>query len=113
MIALVMTIWGMTAALIAGVIAALSTYAVQVSWNLGTYSTKILIHRLTHCLCLQSINHQDPIRQILSATTLRSSDWNRCATARAILENDVTGRSRILVFQLQGHVSSDMFCFCR
>ena len=31
-IALVMTTWGMTAALIAGVIAALSTYAVQVSW---------------------------------------------------------------------------------
>ena len=30
-IGLVMTIWGMTAALIAGVIAALSTYAVQVS----------------------------------------------------------------------------------
>jgi hypothetical protein len=30
-IALVMTIWGMTAAMIAGVIAALSTYAVQVS----------------------------------------------------------------------------------
>jgi SulP family sulfate permease len=79
-IALVMTTWGMTAALIAGVIAALSTYAVQ------------------------SINHQDPIRQILSAATLRSSDWNRCATARAILEDDVTGRSRILVFQLQGHI---------
>jgi hypothetical protein len=30
-IALVMTVWGMTAAMIAGVIAALSTYAVQVS----------------------------------------------------------------------------------
>lgn len=79
-IALVMTTWGMTAALIAGVIAALSTYA------------------------FQSINHQDPIRQILSATTLRSSDWNRCATARAILEDDLTGRSKILVFQLQGHI---------
>jgi SulP family sulfate permease len=79
-ITLVMTIWGMTAALIAGVIAALSTYAVQ------------------------SINHQNPIRQILSASTLRSSDWNRCATARGILENDKTGRSRILIFQLQGHV---------
>ena len=34
-IAIVMTIWGMTSALIAGVIAALSTYAVQVS-NSGT-----------------------------------------------------------------------------
>jgi hypothetical protein len=30
LITLVMTVWGMTAALIAGVIAALSTYAVQV-----------------------------------------------------------------------------------
>mmetsp|Transcript_40051 Transcript_40051/g.96643 ORF Transcript_40051/g.96643 Transcript_40051/m.96643 type:complete len:1036 (-) Transcript_40051:38-3145(-) len=79
-ITLVMTTWGMSAALIAGVISAMSTYAVQ------------------------SINHQEPIRQILSATTLRSSDWNRCATARAILEDDVTGRSRILVFQLQGHL---------
>jgi SulP family sulfate permease len=32
-ITLVMTIWGMSAALIAGVIAAMSTYAVQVRMN--------------------------------------------------------------------------------
>ena len=76
-----MTIWGMTAALIAGIIAALSTYAVQ------------------------SINYHNPIRQILTASTLRSSAWTRCASARQILENNQTGRGRILIFQLQGHVS--------
>jgi SulP family sulfate permease len=81
-ITLVMTIWGMTAALIAGVIAALTTYAVQ------------------------SINYQNPIRQILTASTLRSSAWTRCVKSRQILESDATGRARILVFQLQGHVSS-------
>lgn len=81
-IAIVMTVWGMTAALIAGVIAALSTYAVQ------------------------SINYQNPIRQVITASTLRSSAWTRCAMSREILEDDATGRARILVFQLQGHVSS-------
>ena len=80
-IAIVMTVWGMTAALIAGVIAALSTYAVQ------------------------SINYQSPIRQVLTASNLRSSAWTRCAASRAILEDDTSGRSRILIFQLQGHVS--------
>jgi hypothetical protein len=34
LITLVMTVWGMTAALIAGIIAALSTYAVQVRYFL-------------------------------------------------------------------------------
>lgn len=58
------------------------------------------------CLNFQSINHQNPIRQILAATTLQSSDWNRCAAARNILEDEETGRSRILIFQLQGHVRS-------
>lgn len=79
-IALVMTIWGMTAALIAGVIAALTTYAVQ------------------------SINYQSPIRQIMTASTLRSSAWTRCMKSREILENETTGRARILIFQLQGHL---------
>ncbi len=83
-ITLVMTIWGMTAALIAGVIAALTTYAVQ------------------------SINYQSPIRQVMTASTLRSSAWTRCAKSRDILEDETTGRARILVFQLQGHVS---LCF--
>jgi hypothetical protein len=82
---LVMTIWGMTAALVAGVISALTTYAVQ------------------------SINYQSPIRQIMTASTLRSSAWMRCVKSREILENETTGRGRILVFQLQGHVSG--ICF--
>lgn len=80
-ILVVMTVSGMTAALAAGIISALSTYAVQ------------------------SINYHNPIRQILTASTLRSSAWARCAQARAILEDDKTGRARILIFQLQGHVS--------
>lgn len=81
LITIVMTVSGMTTALIAGIIVALSTYAVQ------------------------SINYHNPIRQILTATSLRSSAWTRCATARAILENSNTGRARILIFHLQGHVS--------
>jgi SulP family sulfate permease len=81
LITIVMTGWGMTAALIAGIITALSTYAAQ------------------------SINYHDPIRQILTGKSLRSSAWTRCASARSILENDKIGRSRILIFQLQGHVS--------
>ena len=107
-ITVVMTVWGMTAALLAGVIAALSTYAVQVS-NMPIFSppTASMCANCSYVVALysQSINYQNPIRQILSAATLRSSDWNRCATARGILENDTTGRSRILIFQLQGHVS--------
>jgi sulfate permease, SulP family len=80
LITIVMTMRGMTAALIAGSISALSTYAVQ------------------------SINYQNPIRQILTASSLRSSAWTRCASARAILENGKTGRARVLIFQLHGHV---------
>ncbi|KAG7345863.1 cyclic nucleotide-binding protein [Nitzschia inconspicua] len=80
LITIVMTVWGMTAALIAGIVSALSTYAVQ------------------------SINYHNPIRQILSASSLRSSAWTRCAGARAILENEKTGRARILIFQLNGHL---------
>lgn len=80
LITIVMTVWGMTAALIAGIVSALSTYAVQ------------------------SINYQNPIRQVMTATSLRSSAWTRCAGARAILENERTGRARVLIFQLNGHV---------
>jgi SulP family sulfate permease len=80
LITLVMTIWGMTAGLIASAIAALSTYA------------------------FQSITFQNPIRQIMTASTLRSSAWNRCAAARSILEQDHMGRGRIIIFQLQGHL---------
>jgi hypothetical protein len=54
----------------------------------------------------QSIYFNHPIRQIMAATSLRSSAWNRGATSKAILDDDKTGRSNILIFQLQGHVSS-------
>lgn len=80
-ITLVMTIWGINVALIVGVIAALTTYAVQ------------------------SISNHNPIRQVMTASTLRSSAWSRCNASRQILDDDTTGRSRILIFQLQGHVS--------
>lgn len=80
-ITLVMTVFGMTAALIAGIIAALSVYAAQ------------------------SIAYSSPIREIFSAKTLRSSVWTRPAAELAILNDDLIGRSRVLVVQLQGHVS--------
>lgn len=80
-ITIVMTVFGMTAALIAGVIAALSVYAAL------------------------SITRSNPIREILSAKTLRSSVWTRPAAELAILNDDKSGRSRILVIQLHGHVS--------
>lgn len=79
-IAITMTLFGMTQALIVGVIAALTTYAVQ------------------------SINNHNPVRQILTASTLRSSAWNRCSDSMKILNDDVKGRPRILIFQLQGHL---------
>jgi sulfate permease, SulP family len=80
-IALVMTVSGMTSALLAGIIAALSTYAVQ------------------------SITNLDPIFRIMSASTLRSSSaWTRSPAANAILDCDDTGRARVLIVQLQGHL---------
>jgi SulP family sulfate permease len=80
-IAMEMTAFGMTAALIAGIIAALSTYA------------------------FQSITYLNPIRTILTAATLRSSSWDRSPQAQAILDDERIGRNKILVIQLQGHVS--------
>lgn len=80
LIVTVMTISGMDAAMIAGGIAAVATYAVQ------------------------SIHYTSPIRGAMSATTLRSSRWNLTNRARSILDDDAFGRSRILVIQLQGHL---------
>jgi len=80
LIVLVMNLLGMTAALLAGIVAALSAYAVQ------------------------SITHLDPIFRIMLATTLRSSAWSRSTEATAVLDDNHTGRSRILVVQLQGHL---------
>ncbi len=80
LIVLVMTLYGMEAAMMAGVIAAVSTYAVQ------------------------SVAYLSPIRGSMPATTLRSSQVNRSPEAFAILNSTVEGRSRILVIQLQGHL---------
>lgn len=76
----VMTMYGMEAAMVAGVIAAVSTYAVQ------------------------SVAYLSPIRGSMSATTLRSSQVNRSLKADSILNSPTDGRSRILVIQLQGHL---------
>jgi sulfate permease, SulP family len=80
LITIVMTAYGMNAAMIAGGISAVSTHAVQ------------------------SVHYVNPIRGAMSASTLRSSRWNRTNEQRAILDDDRVGRSRILVIQLQGHL---------
>ena len=80
-IAFIMTIYGMEGAMVTGIISALSTYAIQ------------------------NITHLNPIRGFMSASTLRSSSMTRCPEAVNILNDQRTGRSRILVIQLQGHVS--------
>jgi SulP family sulfate permease len=77
LIAIVMSLYGMEAAMVMGGIAAVSTYAVQ------------------------SVIFLTPIRGHMPATTLRSSYWNRKEAAETILNNPDTGRNRILVVQLQ------------
>lgn len=80
LITIVMTAYGMDAAMIAGGIAAVSTHAAQ------------------------SIHYVNPIRGAMSASTLRSSLWNRTNEQRVVLDDECVGRSRILVIQLQGHL---------
>jgi SulP family sulfate permease len=80
LIVMVMTLYGMEAAMVAGGVAAVSTYAVQ------------------------SVAYLSPIRGIMPATTLRSSHWNRSHGANEVLDDPDEGRSRILVVQLQGHL---------
>lgn len=80
LIVAVMTVAGLEAAMIAGVIAALSTYAVQ------------------------SMTYLNPVRGTMSAATLRSSHFDRSDSANRTLDDAMTGRSRILVIQLQGHL---------
>jgi MFS superfamily sulfate permease-like transporter len=80
LITIVMTLWGMKDAMIAGFITAISTYAVQ------------------------NLTYVHPLRGAMAATTLRSSRWNRSARAQTILADHGIGRSRILVVQLQGHL---------
>jgi len=79
-IAVVMTLKGMTPALIAGIIVAMTTYA------------------------LQSIQNLDPIFNITNASTLRSSAWTRPPEALAVLDSASSGRARIMVIQLQGNL---------
>ena len=79
-IAVVMTFLGMTPALIAGIAVALTTYA------------------------LQSVQNLDPVFNVTNAETLRSSEWTRPSEAMTILDSSSTGRSRILVVQLQGNL---------
>lgn len=85
-ITIIMTFFGMEAALIAGVIAALSTYAIQ------------------------SVTYPKPIRGSMTAATLRSSAWTRSPDAFAILDSRESGRNKIFVIQLQGHVSLLWLC---
>ena len=80
LITIVMVVFGMSAALIAGAVAALSVYL------------------------FQSITHQRPIKGQMSAVSLRSSAWNRSIDAREILEDKATGRHRIHLILLQGHI---------
>jgi len=79
-IAFVMTLFGMEAALGAGAVSALLTYAIQ------------------------SVAYPKPIRGEMTAATLRSSALNRSPSAFEILDNNETGRLRICVIQLQGHL---------
>ena len=80
LITIVMTVYGMDAAMIAGVIAAISTYVVQ------------------------SMHYVNPVRGSMSASTLRSSRLSRSHEANAILDDHLIGRNRIFVIQLQGHL---------
>jgi SulP family sulfate permease len=82
-ICLIMTVMvtvGMDQALVAGLVAALSTYVAQ------------------------SIVYQDPIRGAISGARLRSSAWNRSSEAQRILLDPKIGRDRIYVVSLQGHI---------
>lgn len=75
-----MTLYGMDAAMIAGVLTAIFTFVAQ------------------------NMTYVDPVRGSMSAATLRSDRRNRNRQARAILDDPAIGRSRILVIQLQGHL---------
>lgn len=80
LIMIVMVTFGMDAALVAGVVAALSTFLAQ------------------------SIVYQDPIRGVMSGARLQSSAWNRTTEVQQILVDPTKGRQRIYVIQLQGHI---------
>lgn len=75
-----MTLYGMDAAMMAGVLCAISTFVAQ------------------------NMTYVGPVRGSMSAATLRSDSRSRNHAARAILDDATKGRSRILVIQLQGHL---------
>jgi len=79
LITISMVALGMDAGLVAGAIAALATFAAQ------------------------SIINQHPVKGSMTASTLRSSAWNRSLKAEAILSCE-KGRRRILICQLEGHI---------
>lgn len=80
LITVVMTLYGMEAAMMAGFVTAITTYAVQ------------------------NMAYVEPLRGSMSAATLRSSHWNRCKRSHEILSDAILGRNRIQVIQLQGHL---------
>jgi len=80
LIVTIMAMFGIEAALIAGAVTALLTYVVQ------------------------SVQHVKSVRGAMTGATLRSSSYNRSMDEFAILDSDVTGRIRIIVIQLQGHL---------
>ena len=80
LIMIVMVTVGMDQALVAGLVAALSTYVAQ------------------------SIVYQDPIRGAISGARLRSSAWNRSSEAQQILLDPKIGRERMYVVSLQGQI---------
>ena len=80
MIVIIMAVFGIEAALLAGAVTALLTYVIQ------------------------SVQHVQSVRGAMSGATLRSSAYNRSMDEFAILDSDVTGRIRIVVIQLQGHL---------
>lgn len=79
-VTVVIAIFGMEKGLLAGLLTALSVYIVQ------------------------SVHVQHPINDHSSAALLRSSKWNRSADAKAILDDEQVGSSRICIIQLQGHL---------
>ena len=53
---------------------------------------------------MQSVQNLDPIFKITSATTLRSSKWTRPQKALEVLASPTKGRSQIMIIQLQGNI---------
>lgn len=78
-IIVVLNVFNMTAALLAGLLAAVVTYALQTSVD------------------------KDPVRLVCDATEFPSSRY-RNNTSQKILDDPAKGRSRIVIIQLQGHL---------